>query len=152
MTPIMLDVVAVLVGLLLLAYGAGTYRGRGRYTVTSWTWPTQHFAPLWFGITMVLLPPANALLGRWVPGAAPVVVRVLVGLALLVSGVAFLVGLVAMVRLPVRLAPRWYRQWCAEGRDPSAFAAQAELTWFDRDNVRTLRRAREREARRRAGR
>jgi hypothetical protein len=150
MTRIAMDVALGLLGLLLLAYGVEVYRGRGRYTVTSWVWPTQHFAPAWFGVTLVALPSADALLRTWPQGQAPLVVRSVAGLALIVGAVAFLVGLVAMVRLPGRLAPRWYRQWCAGGRDPAAFAAWSELTWFDRVNGRTLRRAREREARRRA--
>jgi hypothetical protein len=150
MTLIVLNIALVLVGLLLLAYGVGVYRGQGRYTATSWVWPTQHFAPAWFGVAMVVVPSANGLLGCWPQGAAPVAARVVVGLALLVGTVAFLVGLLAMVRLPGRLAPRWYRQWCAEGRDPSAFAARTELGWLDRVTDGVSRRARERETRRRA--
>ena len=148
MTRIVLDVALIGVGLLLLTYGVGAYRGRGRYTVTSSPWPTQHFAAAWFGASMVVVPSANVLLGLWPQGAAPVTVRAVVGLVMLVGAVAFLVGLVAMVRLPVRLAPQWYRQWYAAGRDPFAFAARTELTWFDRTNQAIVRRAREREARR----
>lgn len=143
-------VVLIAIGLALVTFGVAAYRGRGKFAVTTWMFPTAHFATAWIG-SAVLSGGVGRLVVAAQPddGPAPVALRVLGGVVLLVGAVCWLVGLVGLFWLPAVLTPGWFRQWRARGSDPQEFASPEHLTWLDRLVGRTVRQARAREARRR---
>lgn len=88
----------LLVSLGMVAVGLVTWRGLNRALVLrAWPSPTMHLAPLYLG-TAGLLVTLSPLVPAW-----------LGTVLLLLSLVAFAVGVVGVLWLPAALQPRWLR-------------------------------------------